>query len=106
MTVHLIVVCRSGAPLRRRFPVLQSPEDVSETSEEQGGVAVFANIRWEVVSVLMFSCVVSVVLGLVLWMWVVWIIGLLGLLVIVGDIAWTIMSFARAKRAGESKLKF
>jgi hypothetical protein len=31
---------------------------------------------------------------------------LLGLLVIVSDLAWTIMSFARAKRAGESKLKF
>ena len=71
-----------------------------------GGVAVFANIRWEVVLVLMVACVGSVVVGLVLWMWVVWMIGLLGLLVIVGDIAWTIMSFARAKRAGESKLKF
>jgi hypothetical protein len=46
------------------------------------------------------------VVGLALWMWVVWMIGLLGLLVIVGAIAWTIMSFARAKRAGESKLKF
>jgi 1,4-dihydroxy-2-naphthoate octaprenyltransferase len=71
-----------------------------------GGVAVFANIRWEVVFALMFACVVSVVVGLALWMWAVWMIGLLGLLVIVGDIAWTIMSFARAKRAGESKLKF
>jgi 1,4-dihydroxy-2-naphthoate octaprenyltransferase len=67
---------------------------------------VFANVRWEVVFALMFACVVSVVVGLALWMWVVWMIGLLGLLVIVGDIAWTIMSFARAKRAGESKLKF
>jgi Flp pilus assembly protein TadB len=66
----------------------------------------FANIRWEVVFALMFACLVSVVVGLVLWMWMVWIIGLFGLLVIVGDIAWTIMSFARAKRAGESKLKF
>ena len=66
----------------------------------------FANVRWEVVFALMFACIVSVVVGLVLWMWVVWTIGLLGLLVIVGDIAWTIMSFARAKRAGESKLKF
>jgi hypothetical protein len=71
-----------------------------------GGVAVFANIRWEVVLALMVACVGSVVVGLVLWMWAVWTIGLLGLLVIVGDIAWTIMSFARAKRAGESKLKF
>jgi hypothetical protein len=26
--------------------------------------------------------------------------------VIIGDITWTILSFARAKRAGESKLKF
>jgi hypothetical protein len=69
-------------------------------------VAVFANIRWEVVFALMFACIVSVVVGLVLWMWVVWMIGLLGLLMIVGDLAWTIMSFARAKRAGESKLKF
>jgi 1,4-dihydroxy-2-naphthoate octaprenyltransferase len=67
---------------------------------------VFANVRWEVVFALMFACVVSVVVGLALWMWMVWMIGLLGLLVIVGDIAWTIMSFARAKRAGESKLKF
>ena len=66
----------------------------------------FANVRWEVVFALMFACIVSVVMGLVLWMWVVWMIGLLGLLVIVGDISWTIMSFARAKRAGESKLKF
>ncbi|MGH8071152.1 MAG: hypothetical protein ACRERE_39180 [Candidatus Entotheonellia bacterium] len=66
----------------------------------------FANVRWEVVFALMFACVASFVVGLVLWMWVVWMIGLLGLLVIVGDIAWTIMSFARAKRAGESKLKF
>ena len=71
-----------------------------------GEMAVFANIRWEVVLALMGACVVSVVVGLVLWMWAVWIISLLGLLVIVGDIAWTIMSFARAKRAGESKLKF
>jgi hypothetical protein len=69
-------------------------------------VAVFANIRWEVVFALMFACIVSVIVGLVLWMWVVWMIGLLGLLVIVSDLAWTIMSFARAKRAGESKLKF
>jgi hypothetical protein len=69
-------------------------------------VAVFANIRWELVFALMFACVVSVIVGLVLWMWVVWMIGLLGLLVIVGDLAWTIMSFARAKRVGESKLKF
>jgi hypothetical protein len=69
-------------------------------------VAVFANIRWEVVFALMFACIVSVIVGLVLWMWMVWMIGLLGLLVIVGDLAWTIMSFARAKRAGESKLKF
>jgi hypothetical protein len=67
---------------------------------------VFANVRWEVVFALLFACIVSVVVGLALWMWVVWTIGLLGLLVIVGDIAWTIMSFARAKRAGESKLKF
>ena len=66
----------------------------------------FANVRWEVVFALMCACIVSFVVGLVLWMWVVWMIGLLGLLVIVGDIAWTIMSFARAKRAGESKLKF
>ena len=66
----------------------------------------FANIRWEVVFALMFACVVSVIVGLVLWVWVVWMIGLLGLLAIVGDLAWTIMSFARAKRAGESKLKF
>lgn len=66
----------------------------------------FANVRWEVVFALMFACIVSFVVGLVLWMWVVWTIGLLGLLVIVGDIAWTIMSFARAKRAGESKLRF
>jgi hypothetical protein len=67
---------------------------------------VFANVRWEVVFALMFACIVSFGVGLVLWMWVVWMIGLLGLLVIVGDIAWTIVSFARAKRAGESKLKF
>jgi len=59
-----------------------------------------------VVFALMLACVVSVVVGLVLWMWVVWIIGLLGLLVIVGDIAWTVLSFARAKRAGEGQLKF
>jgi hypothetical protein len=69
-------------------------------------VAVFANIRWELVFALMFACVVSVIVGLVLWMWVVWMIGLLGLLVIVGDLAWTIISFARAKRVGESELKF
>lgn len=66
----------------------------------------FANVRWEVVFALICACFLCLVLGLVLWMWMLWLIGLLGLLVIVGDIAWTIMSFARAKRAGESKLKF
>jgi hypothetical protein len=66
----------------------------------------FANVRWEVVFALMGACVVCLVVGLVLWLWMLWMIGLLGLLVIIGDIAWTIMSFARAKRAGESKLKF
>jgi hypothetical protein len=65
-----------------------------------------ANVRWEVVFALMGACVACFVVGLVLWMWELWMIGLLGLLVITGDIAWTIMSFARAKRAGESKLKF
>jgi hypothetical protein len=69
-------------------------------------VTVLANVRWEVVFSLILACLVSVVVDLVLWMWVVWMLGLLGLLVIVGDIAWTIMAFARAKRAGESKLKF
>jgi hypothetical protein len=67
---------------------------------------VCANVRWEVVFALMFACVICVILGLILWVWVVWAIGLVGLLVIVGDIAGTIMSFARAKRAGERKLKF
>lgn len=66
----------------------------------------FANVRWEVVFALVFACVVCVIVGLALWLWPVWVIGLLGLLVIIGDIAWTIMSFARAKRVGESKLKF
>jgi hypothetical protein len=66
----------------------------------------FANVRWEVVFALIFACFVCFVVGLVVWMWVIWMIGLLGLLVILGDIAWTILAFARAKRAGESKLKF
>ena len=66
----------------------------------------FANVRWEVVFALMCTCVVCVIVGLALWVWVVWMIGLLGILVIIGDITWTIMTFARAKRAGESKLKF
>ncbi|HSF31865.1 MAG TPA: hypothetical protein VLK82_15485 [Candidatus Tectomicrobia bacterium] len=66
----------------------------------------FANVRWEVVFAMIFACVICFIVGLVLWLWMVWMIGLLGLLVIVGDIAWTIMSFARAKRAGEGKLKF
>jgi hypothetical protein len=67
---------------------------------------VFANVRWEVVFALIFICLLCLIVGLVLWIWVVWVIGLVGLLVIVGDIAWTILSFARAKRAGEGKLKF
>jgi hypothetical protein len=55
---------------------------------------VFANIRWEVALALLLACIVLIV------------VGLLGLLTIVGDIAWTILSFARANRAGESQLKF
>ncbi len=66
----------------------------------------FANVRWEVVFGLLFACFVCLVVGLVLWMWAIWMIGLAGLLLIVGDIAWTILTFARAKRAGEGKLKF
>ncbi len=66
----------------------------------------FANVRWEAVFALVFALLVCVVVGLLLWMWVVWTIGLLGLVVIAGDVAWTIIDFARAKRAGESKLKF
>ena len=66
----------------------------------------FANVRWEVVFALVFACFVCFAVGLVMWMWVVWMIGLLGLLVILGDVAWTVLSFARAKRAGEGKLKF
>ena len=66
----------------------------------------FANVRWEVVFALIFACFVCFVVGLVLWICLVWALGLLGLLVIIGDITWTILSFARAKRAGESKLKF
>ena len=66
----------------------------------------FANVRWEVVFALIFACVACFIVGLVLWMWMLWLTGLLGVLVIVGDVAWTILSFARAKRAGESKLKF
>ena len=65
-----------------------------------------ANVRWEAVFALVFACVVCVVVGLVLWVWILWVVGLLGLAVIAGDIAWTIVDFARAKRAGESKLKF
>lgn len=63
-------------------------------------------MRWEVVFALLLSCMVFLVLGLVMWIWPMWLAGLLGLLIIVGDIAWTILSFARAKRSGESKLKF
>ena len=70
------------------------------------GSAVLANVRWEAVFALVFACVVCVVVGLLLWMWILWGVGLLGLAVIAGDIAWTIIDFTRAKRAGESKLKF
>jgi Flp pilus assembly protein TadB len=66
----------------------------------------FANLRWEVVFALLLLCVVCLVVGLVIWVWPIWLASLLGLLLIVGDIAWTILSFARAKRSGESKLKF
>ena len=66
----------------------------------------FVNVRWEVVFALIFACFACFVVGLALWIWAVWVLGLLGLLVIIGDIAWTIVSFASAKRAGESKLKF
>ena len=66
----------------------------------------FANVRWEVVFALIFACFVCFVVGLVLWIWAMWALGLLGLLVIIADVAWTILSFARAKRAGESNLKF
>jgi hypothetical protein len=59
-----------------------------------------------VVFALIIACFVCFVVGLVLRMWAVWMAGLLGMLVIVGDIAWTILSFVRAKRAGEGKLKF
>jgi Flp pilus assembly protein TadB len=65
-----------------------------------------ANVRWELVAALMVACFAGLVVGLVLWLWPLWLIGLLGLLLIVGDIAWTLIAFARAKRAGESKLKF
>lgn len=66
----------------------------------------FANVRWEVVLALLLSCMVMIAVGLVMWVWPVWLMGLLGLVLIVGDIAWAILSFAQAKRAGESKLKF
>ena len=66
----------------------------------------FANLRWEVVFALLLTCVVFLVVGLVIWIWPIWLAGLVGLVIIVGDIAWTILSFARAKRTGESKLKF
>ena len=65
-----------------------------------------ANVRWEAVFALVLALFACVVTGLLLWVWVVWTIGLLGLVVIAGDIGWTIIAFARAKRAGESKLKF
>lgn len=54
---------------------------------------------------LLLACVVLIVVGLVCC-WPLWLVGLLGLLTIVGDITWAIVSFARGKRAGESKLKF
>jgi 1,4-dihydroxy-2-naphthoate octaprenyltransferase len=76
------------------------------TGDDRRGLTMFANVRWEVVFALMFACFVCFVVGLVVWMWVIWMIGLLGLLVIVGDIAWTVLSFVRAKRAGEGKLRF
>ena len=66
----------------------------------------FANVRWEAVFALVFASFVCFVVGLVLWMWMLWVLGLIGLAVIAGDIAWTIMSFLRAKRAGQTKLKF
>ncbi|HXH12560.1 MAG TPA: hypothetical protein VNP04_22670 [Alphaproteobacteria bacterium] len=66
----------------------------------------FANVRWEVVLALLLTCMVMIAVGLVMWVWPVWFMGLLGLLFIVGDIAWAILAFAHAKRAGESKLKF
>jgi hypothetical protein len=67
---------------------------------------VFANVRWEVVLALLLTCVVLFVVGLMMWVWPMWLVGLLGFVLIVGDIAWTLLSFAQAKRAGESKLKF
>lgn len=66
----------------------------------------FANVRWEVVLALLLTCMVMIAVGLVMWVWPVWFMGLLGLVFIVGDIAWAILAFAQAKRAGESKLKF
>jgi hypothetical protein len=50
-------------------------------------VTALANVRWEAVFPLILACLVSVVVGLVPWIWVVWMLGLLGFLVIVGDIA-------------------
>jgi len=66
----------------------------------------FANVRWEVVLALLLTCMVMMAVGLVMWVWPVWLMGLLGLVFIVGDIAWAILAFAQAKRAGESQLKF
>ena len=65
-----------------------------------------ANVRWEVVLAAVVASLACFVVGLATWTWILWLIGLLGLLGIGGDIAWTVMAFARAKRAGESKLKF
>jgi hypothetical protein len=59
-----------------------------------------------VVLALIFACFAGFVVGLVLWIWPLWLAGLLGLVVIASDIAWTVVSFAHAKRAGEGKLKF
>jgi hypothetical protein len=91
----------------RSAPIIILSEGRSLTvAQEQGGLALFANVRWQVVYAPMGACVVCFVVGLALWVWMLWVIDLLGLLVVVGDIAWTIMSLARAKRAGEGKLKF
>jgi hypothetical protein len=41
---------------------------------------VLANVRWEVVFALVGACLISIIVGLVLWMWMVWLSGLLALL--------------------------
>jgi len=94
-------MCTALPPTEGQFA--NRPPCAQRLIEEE---AVFGNVRWEAVFALVFAFFGCFVVGLVLWIWMLWLLGLLGLVIIASDIAWTILAFLRAKRAGQSKLKF